>query len=133
MRTRRLNRYAAVALALVIGMAPSAIAGASSAAADAAQNKNKGALRTLPGSKADVNSAQPDGTTALHWAAHWNDAEAVMLLLRAGANPKVTNRYGASPLSEAVTSGSAAMIDALLKAGADAKTLTTPDGETVLM
>jgi len=124
----------AVTLALLVGTAPpAAIAGPSSAAADAAQNKNMTALRTLLGSKADVNAAQPDGTTALHWAAHWNDAEAVILLLRAGANPKATNRYGASPLSEAAASGSAAMIDALLKAGADPKTLTTPDGETVLM
>ena len=47
--------------------------------------------------------------------------------------PKAVNRYGATPLSEAVTSGSAAMIEALLNAGADPKTLTTADGETVLM
>src|SRR5439155_11725775 len=53
--------------------------------------------------------------------------------LRAGADAKARNRYGATPLSEAVTAGSAAMVDALLKAGADAKTLTTEDGETVLM
>src|SRR5262245_65518362 len=86
MRTRRLNRYAGVVLALLVGTASAAIAGAGSAAADAAQNKNMAALRTLLGSKADVNAAQPDGTTALHWAAHWNDAEAVLLLLRAGAN-----------------------------------------------
>ena len=82
---------------------------------------------------ADVNAAQPDGTTALHWAAHWNDAAAVDLLLRAGANAKAVNRYGATPLSEAVVSGSAAMIEALLKAGASPETLASEDGETVLM
>ena len=82
---------------------------------------------------ADVNAAQPDGTTALHWAAHWNDAAAVDLLLRAGANAKAANRYGATPLSEAVVSGSAAMIEALLKAGASPETLASEDGETVLM
>jgi ankyrin repeat protein len=101
--------------------------------ADAAERKDKDALRTLLKQRADVNAPQPDGTTALHWAAHWNDAEAVDLLLRAGANAKAVNRYGATPLSEAVTSGSAAMIDALVRAGADPKTLTTKDGETVLM
>jgi len=69
----------------------------------------------------------------LHWAAHWNDLEAVNLLLRAGANPKIANRYGATPLSEAAAAGNAAMIEALLKAGADPKALTTADGETVLM
>ena len=36
----------------------------------------------------DVNAAQPDGTTALHWAVVWNNDEAVKLLLRAGANVK---------------------------------------------
>jgi len=80
-----------------------------------------------------VNELQPDGSTALMWAAHWNDLEAVNLLLRAGANPKIANRYGATPLSEAASVGNAPMIEALLKAGADPKTLTTADGETVLM
>jgi ankyrin repeat protein len=102
-------------------------------AADAAQRRDKDALRTLIKQRADVNAAQPDGTTALHWAAHWNDAELVDLLLRAGANPKAVNRYGSTPLSAAVTSGSASMVEALLRAGADPKTLTTKDGETVLM
>jgi len=91
------------------------------------------ALRALINQHADVNAAQPDGTTALHWAAHWNDAAAVDLLLRAGANAKAVNRYGATPLSEAVVSGSAAMIEALLKAGASPETLASEDGETVLM
>ena len=91
------------------------------------------ALRALINQHADVNAAQPDGTTALHWAAHWNDAAAVDLLLRAGANAKAANRYGATPLSEAVVSGSAAMIEALLKAGASPETLASEDGETVLM
>ena len=102
-------------------------------AADAAQRKDKNAIRALIKQRADVNGAQPDGTTALHWAAHWNDAELVDLLLRAGANAKAVNRYGATPLSEAVASGSGTMVEALLRAGADPKTLTTPDGETVLM
>jgi ankyrin repeat protein len=102
-------------------------------AADAAQRKDKEAIRALVKQHADLNAAQPDGTTALHWAAHWSDAELVDLLLRAGANAKAVNRYGATPLSEAVASGSAAMIESLLKAGADPKTLTTKDGETVLM
>jgi ankyrin repeat protein len=106
---------------------------AGSEIADAAQNRDIDALHTLLKQRADVNAAQPDGTTALHWAAHWNDTEAVNLLLRAGANAKTANRYGATPLSEAAAMGNAAMIEALLKAGADAKTLTTADGETVLM
>jgi ankyrin repeat protein len=107
--------------------------GAGADAANAAQARDIGALRALVQRKVDVNAAQPDGTTALHWAVVWNNEDAVNLLLRASADPKARNRYGATPLSEAVTAGSATMVDALLKAGADPKTLTTEDGETVLM
>src|SRR5271169_5577358 len=106
---------------------------AGSGAADAVENRDIATLRALLKQHADVNAAQPDGTTALHWAAHWNDAEAVDLLLRAGANAKAVNRYGATPLSEAVVSGSATMIEALLKAGASPETPVSEDGETVLM
>jgi uncharacterized protein len=107
--------------------------GAGLSAADVAAHHDMEALRALVKQHADVNAAQPDGTTALHWAAHWNDAEAVDLLLRAGANAKAVNRYGATPLSEAVVSGSATMIEALLKAGASPETPVSEDGETVLM
>ena len=124
------------ALVFSIGMALAGIsygAGVGADAANAAESKNTEALKTLLKQRADVNAAQPDGTTALHWAAHWNDAEAVSLLLRAGANAKAVNRYGATPLSEAVVSGNAAMIEALLNAGASPKTLTSENAETVLM
>ena len=112
---------------------PSISAAAGADAADAAQKKDTGALRSLVQRKADVNTAQPDGTTALQWAIVWNNEEAINLLLRAGANVNARNRYGATALSEAVSAGSVATVEAILKAGADAKTLTTDDGETVLM
>ena len=107
--------------------------GGSSEAADAAEHRDWQTLRALAGKRADLNAVQPDGTTALQWAAHWNDLDAVKVLLNAGANPSLANRYGATPLSEAAVGGNAAMIEALLRAGADPKTLTTADGETVLM
>ena len=126
-------RAAQVSLVGLLLLMPAiALAGATDAA-DAAQKKDLSALRALVRNKADVNAAQADGTTALHWAVMWNNDEAVTLLLRAGANAKARNRYGATPLSEAVSAGSAMMVGALLNAGADAKTLTTEDGETVLM
>jgi len=128
MKTRKAILFLFVSLALA-GIGYSAGADA----ANAAQSRDTDALKALVKQQADVNVAQPDGTTALHWVAHWNDAEAVSLLLRAGANAKAVNRYGATPLSEAVVSGSAAMIEALLNAGASPKTLTSEDGETVLM
>jgi ankyrin repeat protein len=101
--------------------------------ADAVQNRDVAALRSLVKQHAPVNAAQPDGTTALHWAAHWNDAEAVTLLLEAGANAKAATRYGTTPLSEAVAVSNAPIIEQLLKAGADPNTRNTADGETVLM
>src|SRR5262245_47059912 len=129
--------FRSASLCLAIGLMVQGIGfaagGDSAPAATAAQNRDMTALRTLVRQKADVNAAQPDGTTALHWAAHWNDLETVKLLLGAGANAKATNRYGASPLSEAVVTGDAGLVEALLKAGASANTPTTPDGETVLM
>ena len=101
--------------------------------ADAAERRDASALRALIAQKSAVSAAQPDGTTALHWAAHWGDAVSVQLLLKAGADAKATNRFGATPLSEAAQAGNAAVVTALLDAGADAKTLTTRDGESVLM
>jgi ankyrin repeat protein len=107
--------------------------GAPSEAADAAQRRDWQSVRALAERKADVNAAQPDGTTALQWAAHWNDLDAVKALLSSGANPKLANRYGVTPISEAAAVGNAPMIEALLSAGADPNTLTTADGETALM
>src|SRR4051812_29395649 len=102
MKTRKLHGVSLV-LVLSMGLAVAAVghgAGVGADAANAAESKNIDALKTLVKQRADINAAQPDGTTALHWAAHWNDAEAVSLLLRAGANAKAVNRYGATPLSE---------------------------------
>ena len=109
-----------------------AAAGASSLV-DAVKSKDKDGVRTFLRQGADVKTPEADGTTALHWAAHWNDLETADALLRAGADVRAVNRYGATPLSEAATNGSAALVERLLKAGADPNTLVTPQGQTVLM
>jgi ankyrin repeat protein len=101
--------------------------------ADAAQRKDLTSVHALLARKADVNAPQADGTTALHWAVYWNDVEAARFLLRAGANPAAKNRFGASPLSEAAAAGNAELVGAMIAAGADARMLSTVDGETVLM
>ena len=100
--------------------------------ADAVMNRDKAAVRALLTQKADVNQAQADGTTALHWAVRWDDVESADLLLRAGANVKAVNRFGLRPLALACTNGSAAMIERLLKAGDDANAAISPDGDTAL-
>src|ERR1700674_653986 len=95
------------------------LAAASSDIADAAMKKNREAVRSLVDQKADVNAPQPDGATALHWAARWDDLEMADLLIRAGANVQAVNRDGARPMFLACQNGNAAMIERLLKAGAD--------------
>jgi ankyrin repeat protein len=99
---------------------------------DAAKKPDKEAVRSLIKASADVNAAQPDGATALHWAAHWDDLETAELLIRAGANLNAANEYGVTPLSLAVTDRNAAMAEKLLKAGADANAALW-SGETPLM
>src|SRR5436305_555545 len=93
---------------------------------DAAMQGNQDGVRSLLKQKVDVNAPQGDGSTALHWAAYRDDLEMVKLLLAAGANAKVTTREGAiTPLLMACQNGNAAMIETLLKAGADANAVKT--------
>ncbi len=65
------------------------------------------------------NAVEPDGTTALHRAVHRNDLKAADTLVRSGADVNAVNRYGVPPLSLAATNGNAAMLELLLKAGAN--------------
>jgi ankyrin repeat protein len=99
---------------------------------EAVKRGDAAALQAQIARGADVNQAEPDGTTALHWAAHRGDAEAVRQLLAAGANARVSNRYGVNPLSLASVNGHAGVIQLLLKAGADPNG-TAGEGETPLM
>src|SRR6185295_12614132 len=101
--------------------------------ADAAMQGNTEAVRALLKQAADVNGAQGDGMTALHWAAMKNDADLAQLLLYAGANVRATTRIGAyTPLILAAKNGSATVMAPLLKAGADVD-LPTSNGTTPLM
>jgi ankyrin repeat protein len=100
--------------------------------ADAAEKLERSKVRTLLAARADVNAAQADGMTALHWAAYQDDVDLAKMLVRAGANVKAANRYGVTPLSLACTNGNATMVEMLLKAGADPNA-PLPGGETPLM
>jgi ankyrin repeat protein len=114
-------------------LAAAAFGAANTPLADVAMKGDMDSLRALikqhPG---DVNAGQPDGSTALLWAAYWNDDAAVDALLAAGANVNTSNREGFTPLSQACTNGNARMVAALLKAGADANAFQA-EGQTVLM
>ena len=82
--------------------------------------------------KVDVNAAEPDGTTALHWASYRDDGESADLLIKAGANVNAANDLGATPLWTASLNGSATMVRRLLQAGANPNAALLL-GETPLM
>lgn len=118
-------------LAIVLTLGATAPA-ADAPLADVAERADWPRVRALLKDKADPNAAQPDGMTALHWAAYHDASDAAKLLLAGGANAKAENRYGVTPLSLACTNGNADLVRALLKAGADPDTALR-GGETVLM
>src|SRR4051812_11218978 len=62
---------------------------------DAVQRQDKPAMPALLRQRGALNSAQPDGATALHWAVHWDDLDTTDQLLRAGARVDAKNDYGA--------------------------------------
>ena len=74
-----------------------------------------------------MNARSKDGTTPLHIAAANNSAaEAVSLLLKAGANANTRNRDGRTPLHLAAQGNPNPVVtELLLKAGADAKAKDT--------
>jgi uncharacterized protein len=113
------------------------LAAAASAAvatvADATMKGDIAQVRSLLAHKADVNQAQLDGTTALHWAVRQERMDLVTLLIGAGANVKAANRFGVTPLLLACVNGNASTIEALLKTGLDANAVISDLGETALM
>src|SRR5438105_5054938 len=150
-RTGCATRLATVCLAVLV-ITSSAIAAAATAdlrLIQAVKNRDVESVRALlkgRPARIDVNAAQGDGATALHWAAHRDDLAIADLLIRAGARANVVNDLGITPLHLACTNRSAAMVERLLaasagdeqsatlllKAGADPND-SQPDGVTALV
>ena len=99
---------------------------------EAVKAQNTSLARALIQQHADVNATEPDGATALHWAAQWNDLSTVELLLKAGAKVNVSNDNGVTPLWLATLNGSGPVVDRLLAAGANPN-IALATGETPLM
>lgn len=90
------------------------------------------AIEMIAKKSADVNAAEGDGSTALLWAAHVNDTDLAVRLLKAGADVNTRNKLGTTPLAEAAFNANTELVKALLDAGADPNATGT-DGQMPLM
>ena len=68
---------------------------------------------------ADINAAEPDGATALHWVSYHDEIETLDRLLAGGADANAVNDLGVSALWTASENGSTDAVSRLLAAGAD--------------
>ncbi len=125
----------------VAANAPTAVGAAAATAGKAELNRQLfDALRAQDGETAlyllsagaEATAREPDGTTPLHYAAHYADTRLIEALLKRKADPDAANEFGARPLALAATSGHAPAIRLLLKAGADVEA-PNPEGQTALM
>lgn len=126
-----MNKVAALLVAMLMAQAPGTPV-AESPVADAAQRGDADAVRMLLRDGADVNAAQSDGTSALHWAAVRAEVPIIEVLLYAGANTEATTRLGGyTPLHLAAREGHARALAALIAGGSD-HTAMTATGVTAL-
>lgn len=126
---RWLTAASVAAISAVLSAAPS-----SGGLAEAAKAHDIAAVRAMLKAGGDVNAAQGDGMTALHWAAMQGDVEMTTMLLAAGANVKAATRLGAyTPLHLASEAGYAPVVRLLLSAGADPKAPLTTGGTPLML
>ena len=122
-----------IAVAQAGAPAPPKFALSDSPIIEAAQRGDAEAVRSLLAEGADVNTAQGDGMTALHWAAERGRAEVADLLISASADVEATTRIGSyTALHVASRGGHAPIVMRLLEAGADPNAVTTNSGATPL-
>lgn len=120
-------------LTLLTAASPKDYTNVATPVADAAMAAEVDVVRSLLRDGADVNAAQGDGMTALHWAARRGDDALAEMLLYAGANPKAMTRLGGyTPLILAARAGHASVVSRLLSAGVDPDAATDA-GTTPLM
>ena len=118
---------ALVVLTAAHGVSLSAQSADRAVVAVAAQAGDVEGVRALLKQGTDVNAAQGDGMTALHWAANQANGRLAGMLLYAGANVKATTRLGGyTPLHLAAQAGAADVIRELAKAGCEASAISLP-------
>src|SRR4051812_673631 len=111
-----MTRHTLIGCFVAVAAGATLFAAADAPLANAVQKMDRTSIRYLLERKSAVNVAQPDGMTALHWAAYQDDLELVDRLLRAGADVRSANIYGVTPLSLACTNGNVAMVERFLGA-----------------
>ena len=134
MRTHfcRLRRLRVFVLVLgVIGTYPGA-AGADERLVQAVARGDVTTVRQLLRQRVDVNAADRDGATALHWAVWADDLALADELIRAGAKVATSNAFGVAPVYIAADHGNTLIVRRLLDAGADVNTADAT-GDTLLM
>src|SRR5262249_36722118 len=120
-------------LAVIFCLAAASTAGAADdTLAGVIQAGNRDAALKMIAAGADLNAAQGDGTTPLHWAVYKLDADLARAPLARGAKPDVINTYGSSRLAEAVKIANARLVEMLLDAGSNAE-VPNREGQTALM
>src|SRR5215813_14950475 len=107
-----------IAVLVTVGIT---VVGADLRLIEAIRNRERQQARNLLDQHVDVNARSGDGSTALLWAAHWNDLETAELLIRGGADANAANDFRMTPLFEACTNGNAPLVDLILKAGVNPK------------
>ena len=125
-RPHYLTVFSALILVVLTAAGP-----AEAPVADAAMAGRMDQVRALLRDGEDVNAAQGDGMSALHWAAERGDAAMVEVLVVAGAEVEAITRIGAyTPLHIASRGGRSEAVQALIDQGADVNARTAPSGST---
>ena len=99
---------------------------------DAVRRNDAESVRALLADRVNVDAAEGDGATALHWAVYGDRGDLVDLLLAAGARADVANDLSITPLHLAAANGNAAIVSALIARGARADA-ASETGVTPLM
>jgi len=126
----RLNVGGALALALLLSAAHLPL---DEPLIDAVRRGDAAAVLLLIEQGADVNAAEGDGMTALHWAAERGHERVVEVLIATGATVDAGTRVGRyTPLHLASRGGHSLVVRRFLEAGSDPAVTTTSSGVTPL-
>ena len=97
----RTSHFIAGAVVAVLTVGVTAAAAQDDRLVAAAASQDREVVLTLLDEGVDVNAARADGTTALLWAAHWDDVDLAERLLAAGADVNAADDRGVTAFERA--------------------------------